>query len=80
MPVATVSSKGQIIIPAEVRKKKGIKQGDRFEVKMLDDQLLLVPVEKKSLAGLYGLFKGESLTSALQEEHERELDKENRKG
>lgn len=80
MPVATVSSKGQIIIPAEVRKKKGIKQGDRFEVKMLENQLLLVPVEKKSLAGLYGLFKGEGLTRSLQEEHERELAKENKKG
>jgi hypothetical protein len=44
---------------------------------VIEDQLLLVPVEKKSLAGLYGLFKGESLTGALQEEHERELEKEN---
>ncbi|MDA8333414.1 MAG: AbrB/MazE/SpoVT family DNA-binding domain-containing protein [Peptococcaceae bacterium] len=74
--MATVSSKGRIIIPAEVRKKKGIKQGDRFEVKMLENQLLLVYVEKKSLAGLYGLFKGEGLTRALREEHERELAKE----
>ena len=76
----TVSSKGQIIIPTEVRKKRSIKQGDRFEVKVIDNQPVLVPVPRESLAELYGLFKGEGLTRALQEEHARGLERENGRG
>ncbi len=32
----TVSSKGQIVLPAELRKKDGIEPGQEFEVERLD--------------------------------------------
>lgn len=32
----TVSTKGQIILPAEIRQRDGIKSGQRFEVERID--------------------------------------------
>ena len=32
----TVSSKGQIVIPAEIRERDGIEAGQRFEVERID--------------------------------------------
>lgn len=77
MPVITVSTKGQIIIPSEIRKKYKIKQGDRFELQEVEGKLVLVPLHDKPFVGLYGALKGKkSLTRALQDEHALEIKKE----
>lgn len=77
MPVITVSTRGQIIIPSEIRKKYNIKQGDRFELQDVDGKLLLVRAQGKPFIGLYGAFKGKkSLTRSLQKEHAWEIEKE----
>jgi AbrB family looped-hinge helix DNA binding protein len=34
--VTTVSSKGQIVLPAEIREKDGIKTGQRFDIERVD--------------------------------------------
>lgn len=41
---ATVTSKGQITIPAEVRKHLGLKQGDRVEFVMEGTTMTIRPV------------------------------------
>jgi AbrB family looped-hinge helix DNA binding protein len=33
----TVSSKGQIVLPAELRQRDGIRTGEKFDVERLDD-------------------------------------------
>ena len=77
MPVITVSTKGQIIIPSEIRKKYKIKQGDRFELQEIDGKLVLIPLHDKPFVGLYGALKGKnSLTRSLQKEHDLEIRKE----
>lgn len=77
MPVITVSTRGQIIIPSEIRKKYNIKQGDRFELQDVDGKLLLVRAQGKPFIGLYGALKGKkSLTRSLQKEHAWEIEKE----
>ncbi|MBC7336874.1 MAG: AbrB/MazE/SpoVT family DNA-binding domain-containing protein [Clostridia bacterium] len=77
MPVVTVSSKGQIAIPAEIRKAHAIKQGDRFELRVSEGKLVLVPLKEKPFVRLYGAFKGDtSLIRSLEEEHAREIEKE----
>lgn len=79
MPVVTVSSKGQIIIPAEIRKEFKIKQGDRFELQVRDGRLILVPIQDKPFVKLHGALKGKtSLTGSLQTEHALEIEKEER--
>ena len=44
MPFSTLSSKGQITVPVEVRRRLGLKQGDRVEFAFEDDKTVLRPV------------------------------------
>jgi AbrB family looped-hinge helix DNA binding protein len=77
VPVITVSTKGQIIIPSEIRKKYKIKQGDRFELQEINGKLVLTQLNDKPFVGLYGALKGKnSLTRSLQKEHALEIRKE----
>jgi len=39
-----LSSKGQVVIPAEVRLKLGLKKGDVFLVKIEDKKIILEPL------------------------------------
>ncbi len=69
--------KGQIIIPAEIRKRYNIKRGDRLVLREVDGKIILVPLGEKPFAGLYGTLRGKtSLTLALAKEHAAEIAKE----
>jgi antitoxin PrlF len=58
MATATVTSKGQITIPAEVRAELGISAGDRVEfVEIGQKQFAIVPATR-SIKELNGLFRG----------------------
>jgi len=39
--IAKISSKGQIVIPQDIREHKGIKEGERFLVYDIDDNIIL---------------------------------------
>jgi AbrB family looped-hinge helix DNA binding protein len=41
MPVVTVSSKGQVVIPADVREKLALRAGDRLELRVEEDRVVL---------------------------------------
>ena len=47
MYTVTVSSKGQVVIPVEVRKKMNIKEGDLLSVKEEGEKIILKPVRKR---------------------------------
>jgi AbrB family looped-hinge helix DNA binding protein len=48
-----ISSKGQLVLPAELRQKDGIKPGEQFEVERLDrGQYRLVRQESRANNGL----------------------------
>ncbi len=58
MTVATVTSKGQITIPAQVRNALGLEAGDRVEfVEQGEGQFALVAATR-SVRELKGLFRG----------------------
>lgn len=42
----TMSSKGQIVIPAKVREALGIREGDKFVLKNLDGKIQLEPLSE----------------------------------
>jgi AbrB family looped-hinge helix DNA binding protein len=42
--IATLSSKGQVTIPAEVRKRLGLTSGDKLVFEIEDDQVRIKPV------------------------------------
>lgn len=55
--MATFTTKGQIVIPAALRKKYEIKPGTRAIVQETPEGLLLKPVGKQSVIKGYGLLK-----------------------
>ena len=63
------SSKGQIVIPAALRQKLGIKAGTRLAVTREEGRLILQPVTEDFIDSVMGSCKGEdSLVQVLQRE------------
>jgi AbrB family looped-hinge helix DNA binding protein len=54
MKTATISDKGQITLPSEIRRQAKLLPGMRVQVEMRDDDIVLHPV--KSLRELAGIF------------------------
>ncbi len=73
MPTVTVSSKGQIVVPKEVRKALGIKPGQKVFLKVVADHAELIPLPEDPVKGFCGIFgKGSSLTKALLKERKED--------
>jgi AbrB family looped-hinge helix DNA binding protein len=73
MVTATVSQKGWIVIPIEMRRKYGIKSGDHVRIVDYGGVLSVAPLAADPIAAAHGLLcGGESLTDALLEEHAQE--------
>jgi AbrB family looped-hinge helix DNA binding protein len=65
-----VSSKGQIVIPAALREKLGIKAGTRIAIRSEENQLILQPITDEFIRSLVGCCKGgDSLVEAREREH-----------
>jgi antitoxin PrlF len=58
MPTATVTSKGQVTIPAEVRAELGVNAGDRVEFVEISPGQFAVVAATCSVQKLKGLFRG----------------------
>ena len=55
MSSTRITSKGQITIPAEFRKRKGFHPGDKVSVRAHGGQLILEPVDR-SVERLHGIL------------------------
>lgn len=74
MAIITLSKKGQIVIPSEIRHKYRLRKGDRLLMKDENGKITLQPLERHPLLGLRGAFKaGTDLTQALLLERRMEL-------
>ena len=71
-----VNSKGQIVIPAEIRKQLGIKVGTylQIEVNAITRQIILTPVTREFIRSLRGKYKGKGLMKVLMADKKRERD------
>jgi AbrB family looped-hinge helix DNA binding protein len=77
MTVLTVSQKGWVVIPAELRKKYGLKPGSRVQISDRGGSLVLIPLLEDPVREAYGMFAGKiSLTKALLEERAKDLERE----
>ena len=76
---AVVSSKGQIVIPAEFRKKYRLEEGTRVTFREENDHLVLEPGNVEAILALYGSLKGLGLGKLLQTEREQERQREEQK-
>jgi AbrB family looped-hinge helix DNA binding protein len=70
----TATSKGQIVIPASMRKKLGIKEGTRIQIELNEDakEITLKPITREYVHSLRGKFKGKGLLKALMAEKKKE--------
>jgi antitoxin PrlF len=57
MPAATLTSKGQITVPKEIREALGVKTGDRLGFRVKDDGTIVILAETVNLADLRGAIR-----------------------
>jgi len=62
------TAKGQIVIPAALRKKYGIRNGTKIIVTDIGDAIVLKPVTEQYLRNLQGSLKGRGGLKVLMDE------------
>jgi len=70
MPTATVTSKGQITIPAKVRKSLGLKAGDRVDFYETEDGKFAIRGKTGSIMDLRGCIPNLGYTVSVEEMNE----------
>ena len=71
--ITTVSSKGQFVIPAEMRASLRIKPGTRISVALEDSRIVLEPVSEDLVDRTRGMFSGgPSLSAALRKQRQKD--------
>jgi AbrB family looped-hinge helix DNA binding protein len=68
--------KGQIVIPATLRRKYGIKNGTKIIVTDIGDAIVLKPVTEQYLKNLQGSLKGKGGLKVLMDEHRKDKERE----
>jgi len=66
--------KGQVVIPAVLRRKYGITAGTKITVTDNGEAIILKPVNEESLKRLQGTLKGKGVLKALMEERRKDSD------
>jgi AbrB family looped-hinge helix DNA binding protein len=80
MPITTVSSKGQLVIPKEIRNALGIKPKQKMNLKIVEDHVEMEPLPENPVEYFCGIFKeGSSLTEALLREREEDKKREEKR-
>ena len=71
--ITTVSTKGQLVIPSEMRESLGIEPGTRIAVTLQGHRIILEPVSEKLVDETRGLLAGgPSLSAVLKKEREKD--------
>jgi AbrB family looped-hinge helix DNA binding protein len=80
-PIATVSSKGQLVIPAEIRKKLRLKGGTRVSINEIDGEIRIKPNHLEELLALRGCLSHveEDVEGWWMEEKRKEREREEAK-
>ena len=68
----TVSSKGQIVIPAELRAELGIATGTRVAIQRQDNHLILQPITEEFIDSLMGCCGGGGELVEIREREHRD--------
>lgn len=79
----TVSSKGQVVVPAELREQLGLKKGTRATWTHEKGRLILMPITERILDEIQGFLKPRPGQPSMFDEHfkdrERERERERNK-
>jgi len=73
MTIHSVSNKGWVVIPAELRRKYGLKPGTEVRIVDYGGVLAIIPAMREPVRQAAGMLKtGEKITDVLLEEHRSE--------
>lgn len=78
MSIVKLSSKGQMVLPKEIRKALGAGPGTVFKVTRKGKKIVMEPVAASMIDRLYGKFSGEDFLRDLEAEHRMEILSEDR--
>ena len=76
---ATISSKGQVVIPAKLRKEMGLGAGARVNMTKKGKDLIVSSTNLDAVLALCGKYAGLGLEEAYLEEKRKEREREDRK-
>ena len=77
MGISTVSEKGWIVIPQELREKYGLKKGTRVHVIDYGGVITIIPVSEDPIKKSHGMLRGgSSLVEALLKSRKEDLERE----
>lgn len=75
MPIVTTTEKGQVVIPADIRKRYRITKGTKLAIYEKGDEIVIKPLPSNPVTQARGLFKGgdSALRSLLADRSEEAL-------
>ena len=74
-----MSIKGQVVIPAKIRQRLGLKKGTKIFVEERDGEIILRPINREYFQRMSSVLKGGGLTKALEESRREDLKHEEKK-
>ena len=75
----TVTVKGQVVIPAGIRRRLGLKKGTRLHVEERKGEIVLRPLTREYFQKMSGILKGGRLVNALERSRAEDLENEEAK-
>jgi AbrB family looped-hinge helix DNA binding protein len=75
----SVTLKGQVVIPAKLRHRLGIKKGTKLYVEERNGEIILRPLNREYFQKMSGILKGGGLVKALEESRMEDLKHEEEK-
>jgi len=80
MEEATMTSKGQIVVPAKLRRRFGLKPGVKVYFIEREDEILFQPLTKEYIRSVHGMLTSKtSVTQGLLQERARDRSHEEAK-
>ena len=74
-----ISSKGQVVVPAELREQLGLKKGTRAMWTEEKGRLILIPISERFLDEIQGFLKPKPGQPSVFEAHLEERERERRR-
>lgn len=71
-----LSSKGQLVIPKDVRDGLGLEAGTRLQLWVQNGKIVLEPLTQSPIDALYGKYAQVDLLGELEAEHQQEIERE----
>ena len=80
MPIGTLSTKGQLIIPAYIRRQFHLKPKDKVDIQVDERGIVLYPIPEDPIQACFGILKTKkSVTSIMHNVRKEEKGIEKRK-